>query len=93
MVINDGNVQLIARAISVVFWLTRSRTAQGAQAGYRRLLTMAHRNTGIKLVRGKGPALLQAGNGHAAEALRRIKVERLKGHMEAFMSTERCRTW
>lgn len=53
-------------------------------AVYRKLLVMAHRNTGINLVQ-KDAALVQNTRiGPAAEALRRMTINQLRSHMEAF---------
>ena len=47
-------------------------------------LAMAHRNTGIKLVRRDRALVEDSRIGSGAEALRRMTIDRLSGHVEAF---------
>lgn len=82
--VNDGNVLSVARAIFPRFWLTRRRTAHKHVCGRSKLLAMAHRNTGIKLVQ-KDAALVQNTRiGPAAETLLRMTINQLRSHMEVF---------
>lgn len=86
MRVGRGKTLFCARAIFLVFWLTRRRTAREHVCGYRKPIPMAHRNTGIKLVRTyDGGTLVQSGPiGRGADALRRMTVHQVKGHMESF---------
>jgi hypothetical protein len=79
-----GNVLFLARAISIAFWLTRISTSETAMAPTTKAVKLIR--TGAEEDESPAQNIMAriARTGPAAEMFRRMNIERLKGHMDAF---------
>jgi hypothetical protein len=90
----DENVPFRPRAIVQKFWLTKSRTVERNGKAEGRLLDVARNTTKLataeQVLEDDGETRVQNATervsriGLGAEALRRIHVQRLKSHLDAF---------
>jgi hypothetical protein len=90
----DENVPFRSRAIVQKFWLTKSRTVERNGKAEGRLLDVARNTTKLapaeQVLEDDGETRVQNATervsriGPSAEALRRIHVQRLRSHLDAF---------